>query len=34
VAHRDSFLRKLFAQPRDLEGQLTFFGEEAATETE
>lgn len=27
VAHRDSFLRKLFAQPRDLEGQLTFFGE-------
>lgn len=32
VAHRDSFLRKLFAQPRDLEGQLTFFGEEAAPE--
>jgi ribonuclease HII len=32
VAHRDSFLRKLFAQPRDLEGQLTFFGEEAPTE--
>jgi ribonuclease HII len=27
AAHRDSFLRKLFAQPRDLEGQLTFFGE-------
>ncbi|MBA4136697.1 MAG: ribonuclease HII [Opitutus sp.] len=27
LAHRDSFLRKLFAQPRDLEGQLTFFGE-------
>lgn len=25
AAHRDSFLRKLFAQPRDLEGQLTFF---------
>lgn len=25
VAHRDSFLRKLFAKPRDLEGQLTFF---------
>lgn len=24
--HRDSFLRKLFAQPRDLEGQLTLFG--------
>ncbi|HLP24050.1 MAG TPA: ribonuclease HII [Acidobacteriota bacterium] len=34
AVHRDSFLRKLFAQPRDLEGQLTFFGEEAATETE
>lgn len=33
VAHRDSFLRKLFAQPRDLEGQLTFFGEEAPPET-
>lgn len=32
VAHRDSFLRKLFAQPRDLEGQLTFFGEETAPE--
>ncbi len=30
AAHRDSFLRKLFAQPRDLEGQLTFFGEDAA----
>jgi len=29
AAHRDSFLRKLFAQPRDLEGQLTFFGEDA-----
>lgn len=29
VTHRDSFLRKLFAQPRDLEGQLTFFGEDA-----
>ncbi len=27
LAHRDSFLRKLFAQPRDLEGQLTFFTE-------
>ncbi|MBI2516676.1 MAG: ribonuclease HII [Opitutae bacterium] len=27
TAHRDSFLRKLFAQPRDLEGQMTFFGE-------
>jgi ribonuclease HII len=24
--HRDSFLRKLFAQPRDLEGQMTLFG--------
>lgn len=24
--HRDSFLRKLFAQARDLEGQLTLFG--------
>ncbi len=24
--HRDSFLRKLFAQTRDLEGQLTLFG--------
>jgi ribonuclease HII len=23
--HRDSFLRKLFAQPRDLEGQMTLF---------
>jgi ribonuclease HII len=23
--HRDSFLRKLFARPRDLEGQLTLF---------
>jgi len=27
LAHRDSFLRKLFARPRDLEGQLTFFTE-------
>lgn len=27
AAHRDSFLRKLFAQPRDLEGQMTFFSE-------
>lgn len=26
VAHRDSFLRKLFAQPRDIEGQLSLFG--------
>lgn len=34
VAHRDSFLRKLFAQPRDLEGQLTFFGEESAPESQ
>lgn len=34
AAHRDSFLRKLFAQPRDLEGQLTFFGEEGSTDTE
>lgn len=25
-AHRDSFLRKLFARPRDVEGQLTLFG--------
>ncbi len=25
LAHRDSFLRKLFAQPRDLAGQLTLF---------
>ncbi len=32
AAHRDSFLRKLFAQPRDLEGQLTFFGEDQAPE--
>ncbi|HWA28046.1 MAG TPA: ribonuclease HII [Lacunisphaera sp.] len=24
--HRDSFLRKLFAGPRDLEGQMTLFG--------
>ncbi|HEX2900211.1 MAG TPA: ribonuclease HII [Bacteroidia bacterium] len=24
--HRDSFLRKLFAQSRDLEGQMTLFG--------
>lgn len=28
IAHRDSFLRKLFAQPRDLDGQLTFFEEQ------
>ncbi len=34
AAHRDSFLRKLFAQPRDLEGQLTFFGEEGSPDTE
>ncbi|HYC70117.1 MAG TPA: ribonuclease HII [Opitutaceae bacterium] len=26
AVHRDSFLRKLFAQPRDIEGQLTLFG--------
>ncbi len=26
AAHRDSFLRKLFAKPRDLEGQMTLFG--------
>lgn len=26
AAHRDSFLRKLFARPRDVEGQLTLFG--------
>ena len=26
AVHRDSFLRKLFAQPRDLEGQMTLFG--------
>ncbi len=26
AAHRDSFLRKLFARPRDLEGQMTLFG--------
>ncbi len=26
-AHRDSFLRKLFARPRDLEGQMVFFEE-------
>ncbi len=26
VAHRDSFLRKLFARPRDIDGQLTLFG--------
>ena len=32
VAHRDSFLRKLFAQPRDLEGQMTFFGTDATEE--
>jgi ribonuclease HII len=25
AVHRDSFLRKLFAQPRDLEGQMTLF---------
>ena len=25
VAHRDSFLRKLYAQPRDLEGQMILF---------
>jgi ribonuclease HII len=25
-AHRESFLRKLFAQPRDLAGQMTLFG--------
>lgn len=25
TVHRDSFLRKLFARPRDLEGQLTLF---------
>ncbi|HVT74341.1 MAG TPA: ribonuclease HII [Lacunisphaera sp.] len=25
AAHRDSFLRKLFAQPRDLEGQMILF---------
>jgi ribonuclease HII len=24
--HRDSFLRKLFAKPRDIEGQLSLFG--------
>jgi ribonuclease HII len=28
IAHRDSFLRKLFAQQRDLDGQLTFFEEQ------
>jgi ribonuclease HII len=27
--HRDSFLRKLFARPRDLEGQMVFFAEGA-----
>ncbi len=26
AAHRDSFLRKLSARPRDIEGQLTLFG--------
>lgn len=26
AAHRDSFLRKLFARPRDVEGQMTLFG--------
>ena len=26
VVHRDSFLRKLYARPRDVEGQLTLFG--------
>lgn len=26
AVHRDSFLRKLFAQARDVEGQLTLFG--------
>ena len=26
VEHRDSFLRKLYARPRDVEGQLTLFG--------
>lgn len=26
AAHRDSFLRKLMAEPRDAEGQLTLFG--------
>lgn len=26
TVHRDSFLRKLFARPRDLEGQMTLFG--------
>jgi ribonuclease HII len=26
AAHRDSFLRKLFARPRDIEGQMTLFG--------
>jgi ribonuclease HII len=25
-AHRDAFLRKLFARPRDVEGQMTLFG--------
>lgn len=25
AVHRDSFLRKLFAQPRDLEGQMILF---------
>lgn len=27
AVHRDSFLRKLYAQTRDLEGQMTFFAE-------
>jgi ribonuclease HII len=26
-AHRESFLRKLYAKPRDLAGQMTLFGE-------
>ena len=26
AAHRDSFLRKLFARPRDAEGQMSLFG--------
>ena len=25
AVHRDSFLRKLYAQPRDLEGQMILF---------
>ena len=28
-AHRDAFLRKLFARPRDLAGQMTLFAEGA-----